>query len=288
MAAFYRLGRDPGGLGSARQRQGGELSYNNIQDAAAAHELVAEFSRPAATIVKHTNPCGLAVADSLEQAYRKAYDCDPRSAFGGVVGLNRTLDQPTADKIVAVRTDVVLAPGYTDEALQVLERRQNLRVLEVGHVRTYGYSVRSVPGGFLAQSWDRRAFHRNTCRVGSRRQPTQAEWEQLEFAWLAAKHVKSNAIVIARDFAAVGVGAGQMSRVEAAQIAVERAGDRAQGAVLASDAFFPFADGVEVGLEAGVTAVIQPGGSLRDREVADAVDAAGAAMVLTGERHFLH
>lgn len=288
VAAFYRLGHDPGGLGSARQRQGQELSYNNIQDASAAYELVAEFGRPAATIVKHTNPCGLAVADRLEDAYRKAFDCDPRSAFGGVVAVNRTLDQPTAEQIVAVRTDVVLAPGYTDESLQVLGRRQNLRVLEVGSIRMHGYNVRSVPGGFLAQSWDRRGFHRNTFRVGSRRQPTSKEWEQLEFAWLAVKHVKSNAIVIARDFAAVGVGAGQMSRVEAAQIAVDRAGDRTKGAVMASDAFFPFADGVAVGLKAGVTAVIQPGGSLRDQEIVDAVDAAGAAMVLTSERHFLH
>jgi len=288
VAAFYRLGHDPGGLASARQRQGMELSYNNIQDASAAYELVTEFARPAATIVKHTNPCGLAVADRLEDAYRKALDCDPRSAFGGVVALNRTLDKPTAEQILAVKIDLVLAPGYSDESLQLLARRQNLRVLEVGRVRMQGYNVRSVPGGFLAQSWDRRGFHRNTFRVGSRRQPTPQEWEQLEFAWLAVKHVKSNAIVIARDFAAVGVGAGQMSRVEAAQIAVERAGDRTQGAVMASDAFFPFADGVTVGLEAGITAVIQPGGSVRDREIVDAVDAAGAAMVLTSERHFRH
>ena len=165
---------------------------------------------------------------------------------------------------------------------------EHLRVLEVARARMQGYNVRSVPGGFLAQSWDRRGFHRNTFRVGSRRQPTPHEWEQLEFAWLAVKHVKSNAIVIARDFAAVGVGAGQMSRVEAAQLAVARAGDRSEGAVMASDAFFPFVDGVAVGLKAGVTAVIQPGGSVRDREIVDAVDAAGAAMVLTSERHFLH
>src|SRR5262249_1193273 len=184
------------------------------------------------------------------------------------------------------KTDVVLAPGYTDESLQLLARRQNLRVLEVGRVRMQGYNVRSVPGGFLAQSWDRRGFHRNTFRVGSRRQPPPKEWEPLEFGWLAVKHVKSNAIVIARDFAAVGVGAGQMSRVDASQIAVDRAGDRSQGAVMASDAFFPFADGVEVGLKAGITAVIQPGGSVRDREIIDAVDSAGAAMVLTSERPF--
>src|SRR5262249_5729955 len=198
-------------------------------------------------------------------------------AFGGVVALTRTLDQPTAEQILAVKTDVVLAPGYTDESLQLLARRQNLRVIEVGRARMKGYDVRSVPGGFLAQSWDRRGFHRNTFRVGSRRQPTPQEWEQLEFAWLAVKHVKSNAIVIARDFAAVGVGAGQMSRVEAAQIAVERAGDRVQGAVMASDAFFPFADGVEVGLKAGVTAGVPPGGSGRGPGSRRAVGGARAA-----------
>jgi phosphoribosylaminoimidazolecarboxamide formyltransferase / IMP cyclohydrolase len=288
VAALYRLGHDPGGLGSAHQRQGLELTYNNIQDASAAHELVAEFGRPAATIVKHTNPCGLAIADSLEEAYRKAFDCDPRSAFGGVVAVNRELDVPTAEQVVAVKTDVVLAPSFAGEALQVLGRRSNLRVLEVGVVRVPGYDVRTVPGGFLAQTWDRRGFYRGDFRVASRRQPTAQEWEQLEFAWLAVKHVKSNAIVIARDFAAVGVGAGQMSRVEAAQLAVQRAGDRSQGAVMASDAYFPFADGVTAGLSAGVTAVIQPGGSLRDKEVIEAADAAGAAMVLTSERHFSH
>ena len=288
VAAFYRLGPDPGGLGSARQVQGPELSYNNIQDASAAFELVSEFVRPAAAIIKHTNPCGLALGDDLADAYRKAYECDTRSAFGGVVAVNRILDVPTAMQIVEVRTDVLLAPGLAPDAVEVLERRRNLRVLEVSPVRTQSFQVRSVPGGFLAQTWDREGFDRRQYVVVSRRQPTADEWAQLEFAWLTVKHVRSNAIVLAADFAAVGVGAGQMSRVEAAEIAVRRAGDRARGAVMASDALIPFADGAEVVLEAGVTAVIQPGGSIRDAEVVAVVDAAGAAMVTTGQRHFRH
>ena len=287
-AAFYRLGPDPGGLGSARQLQGPELSYNNIQDASAAYELVAEFGRPAAAIIKHTNPCGLALGDDLAEAYRKAYECDPRSAFGGIVAVNRLLDVPTAEQIVDVRTDVLLAPGIAPDAAELLQRRKNLRVLEVSPVRMPSIQVRSVPGGFLAQTWDRIGFDRRQAKVASRRHPTLEEWAQLEFAWLTAKHVRSNAIVLAADFAAVGVGAGQMSRVEAAEIAVRRAGDRARGSVMASDALIPFADGAEAVLEAGVTAVIQPGGSVRDAEVVAAVDAAGAAMVMTGERHFRH
>jgi phosphoribosylaminoimidazolecarboxamide formyltransferase / IMP cyclohydrolase len=287
-AAFYRLGAEPGGLGSARQLQGPELSYNNIQDASAAYELVAELGRPAVAIIKHTNPCGLAVADDLATAYRKAYECDTRSAFGGVVAVNRLLDVPTAEQIAAIRTDLVLAPALAPDAVEVLERRKSLRVLEVGPVRGRGLQVRSVPGGFLAQTWDDRGFRRDGCKVVTRRQPTAEEWEQLELAWLTVKHVRSNAIVLVRDSAAVGVGAGQMSRVEAVDIAVLRAGDRAQGAVMASDAYFPFPDGVETGLRAGVTAVIHPGGSIRDQESITAADQAGAAMVLTDERHFRH
>ncbi|HSR22850.1 MAG TPA: bifunctional phosphoribosylaminoimidazolecarboxamide formyltransferase/IMP cyclohydrolase, partial [Candidatus Eisenbacteria bacterium] len=198
------------------------------------------------------------------------------------------LDVATAERIVDIKTDVVLAPALAPDAVEVLERRKNLRVLEVGPVRVRGVQVRSVPGGFLAQSWDDRGFQRESCSVVSRRPPTDAEWEQLELAWLTVKHVRSNAIVLVRDLVAVGVGAGQMSRVEAVDIAVRRAGDRAQGAVMASDAFFPFADGVETGLRAGVTAVIQPGGSVRDAEVVAAADEAGAAMVMTGDRHFRH
>lgn len=287
-AAFYRVGTDPGGLGSVRQLQGGELSYNNIQDTVAAVALVSEYGRPAAAVVKHTNPCGLAVAEQLAEACRKALDCDPTSAYGGVVALNRELDVATAEQMRPLFLEVVAAPAVSTGALEVLAPKARLRVLEVPPVRELGRAVHSVPGGFLVQDWDLAGFDRGACTVVSRRQPTEHEWEQLEFAWLAVKHVKSNAIVLARDLAAIGVGAGQMSRVEAAELAVRRAGERARGAVMASDAFFPFADGVEVGLRAGVTAVIEPGGSTRDPEVVAAVDRAGAALVFTGERHFRH
>ncbi len=287
-AAFYRIGAQPGGLGSARQLQGPDLSFNNIQDAAAAHLLVGEFQRPAAAIIKHMNPCGLALGETLVEAYRRAYECDTVAAFGGVVAVNQELDAETAERIVEIKTDVVIAPAVGEAAARVLARRKTTRVLAADPVRMEGLDVRSVPGGFLAQTWDRPGFDRTACQVVTRREPTEEEWAQLEFAWLAAKHVKSNAIVLARDFAAVGVGAGQMSRVEAAQIAVRRAGDRARGSVMASDAFFPFPDGLEEGLRAGVTAVIQPGGSVRDAEVIAAADAAGAAMVVTGQRHFKH
>jgi phosphoribosylaminoimidazolecarboxamide formyltransferase / IMP cyclohydrolase len=287
-AAFYRVGVDPGGIGSARQLQGLDLSYNNIQDAAAACALVCEYSAPAAAIIKHTNPCGLAVAERLADAYLKAYECDPTSAYGGVVAFNRELDGETARQMGPAFLEVVIAPSFSPEAKELFERKQKTRVLEVADFRWNGLRVQSLPGGFLAQTWDLRGFDPAASRVVSRRQPSAAEWEQLEFAWLAVKHVKSNAIVVARDHAAVGVGAGQMSRVEAAEIAMRRAGERARGGVMASDAFFPFADGVQVALRAGVTAVIQPGGSLRDREVVAAVNEADAAMVMTGERHFLH
>ena len=287
-AAFYRVGSDPGGLGSARQLQGPELSFNNIQDASAAYQLVHEFSRPAAAIIKHMNPCGLAAGESSADAYRRAYECDTVSAFGGVVALNQELDAETAVQVINVKTDVVIAPSVSAEALQVLAGRKYTRVLEAGPVRVVGLDLRTVPGGFLVQTWDQTGFDRAQCKVVTRREPTPAEWEQLEFAWLAVKHVKSNAIVLARDFSAVGVGAGQMSRVEATQIAVKRAGPRAEGCVMASDAFFPFPDGLQEGIKAGITAVIQPGGSMRDAEVVGAADAAGIAMVMTGERHFRH
>ena len=287
-AAFYRVGPDPGGLGSARQLQGVELSFNNIQDAAAAYALVNEYERPAAAIIKHMNPCGLAVGETLAEAYRRAYECDTVSAYGGVVALNQPLDRETAEQIAAIFVEVVVAPEVDPAAAEALARKQKTRVLEAGPVRAAGLDIRSVPGGFLAQTWDGAGFDRERCRVVTQREPSEEEWEQLGFAWLAVKHVKSNAIVLARDLTAVGVGAGQMSRVEAAQIAVRRAGDRARGSVMASDAFFPFPDGVEEGLRAGVTAVIQPGGSVRDAEVIAAADAAGAAMVVTGERHFKH
>ena len=289
-AAFYRYGPDPGGLGGARQLQGKELGFNNIQDAGAAFHLVMDYERPAAAIVKHTNPCGLAVAEDIEAAYRAAYECDTVSAFGGVVAVNRPLDRSTAERIVQIVTHVVIAPEVRDEALDALARRKSMIVLvaEPSKQALLDYDIRSVSGGFLVQDWDRLGFDRESCTVATRRAPTEAEWEQLGYAWIAAKHVKSNAIVMFKDGSAVGVGAGQMSRVEAVQIAVRRAGARAAGSVMASDAFFPFSDGVEEGVRAGVTAVIQPGGSLKDSEVVAAADAAGIAMVMTGRRHFRH
>ncbi len=289
-AAFYRLGPDPGGLGGAEQVQGGPPGFNNIQDASAAIQLVMDFPRPAAAIVKHMNPCGLAVADDAAAAYRMAYECDRVSAFGGVVAVNRPLDRATAEHIVQIVTHVVVAPAVLDEAKDVLARRKNMIVLAAPPARggLFDYDVRSVPGGFLVQEWDRAGFDRASCRTVTRREPTEDEWAQLGLAWTAVKHVKSNAIVLFKGGAAVGVGAGQMSRVEAVQLAVQRAGDRSRGAAMASDAFFPFPDGVQLGAEAGVTAVIQPGGSIKDADVVAAADAAGMAMVVTGRRHFKH
>jgi phosphoribosylaminoimidazolecarboxamide formyltransferase/IMP cyclohydrolase len=289
-AAFYRLGPDPGGLGGATQMQGGAPGFNNLQDASAAIQLVMDYEQPAAAIIKHMNPCGLAVARDITTAYRVAYESDKVSAFGGVVALNRPLDRPTAEQIVQIVTHVVIAPEVLDEARDVLARRKSMIVLAVQPTREglFDYDVRSVPGGLLVQEWDRATFDRASSKVVTQRAPTEAEWEQLGLAWIAVKHVKSNAIVLFKGGAAVGVGAGQMSRVEAVQLAVQRAGDRARGSVMASDAFFPFPDGLEVGIGAGVTAVIQPGGSMKDAEVIAAADAAGIAMAVTGRRHFRH
>jgi phosphoribosylaminoimidazolecarboxamide formyltransferase/IMP cyclohydrolase len=289
-AAFYRFGPDPGGLGGAQQLQGKELGFNNIQDAAAAFQLVSDYDQPAAAIVKHMNPCGLAIAAELSRAYLRAFECDRTSAFGGIVAVNRPLDRTTAEHIVQIVTHVVVAPEILDESIEVLARRKGMIVLSVQPPRRglFDYDVRSVPGGFLVQDWDRAGFDRAACTVVTKRQPTDAEWEQLRLAWIAVKHVKSNAIVLFKDCAAVGVGAGQMSRVEAVQIAVRRAGDQAKDSVMASDAFFPFPDGLEEGIRAGVTAAIQPGGSMKDGDVVAAADAAGIAMVVTGQRHFKH
>jgi len=289
-AGFYRLPSAIGGLGSAKQLQGGELSYNNIQDAAAAFALASDLQHPAAVIVKHTNPCGCAISADIADAYRRAYECDPTSAYGGVVALNRPLDADTAEEITKIFVEVVIAPGFRPEALEVMGRKAKVRLLEVAPVHALwgDLEFRSVPGGFLAQTPDTARLDRGSARVVTGRAPTEAEWEQLDFAWKVVKHVKSNAIVLARDAAAVGVGAGQMSRVESVELAVRRAGARAGGTVLASDAFFPFADGVEAAIAAGVTAIAQPGGSVRDQDSIAAADRAGVAMVMTGIRHFRH
>ena len=289
-AAFYRLGPDPGGVGGAVQVHGGAPGFNNLQDASAAYQLVMDYAEPAAAIVKHMNPCGLAVARDAATAYRTAYECDKVSAFGGIVAINRPLDRATAEQIVQIVTHVVIAPEVLEEAKDVLARRKNMIVLSAqpANQGLFDYEVRSVPGGFLVQEWDRARFDRSACKAVTRRAPTEGEWRQLGLAWTAVKHVKSNAIVLFKDGAGIGVGAGQMSRVEAVQLAVQRAGERSHGAVMASDAFFPFPDGLELGIRAGVTAVIQPGGSIKDADVIAAADAAGIAMVVTGRRHFKH
>lgn len=291
-AAFYR---DPlprtGTVATAEQLHGKELSYNNINDANAALEIVSEFDRPAAVAVKHMNPCGVGVGDNLIQAYRKAYESDPVSIFGGIVALNRVVDRKTAQSLKEIFLEIILAPDFEQEAIALLQEKKNLRLLRVGDL-SKGVEgptrVNSVGGGALVQAGDVKSVLRKDCTVVTRRQPSEAEWEQLLFAWKVVKHVKSNAIVLARDFSTVGVGAGQMNRVGAARIAIAQAGERGKGAVLASDAFFPMKDTVESAATAGVTAIIQPGGSIRDQESIEEADRHGIAMVFTHTRHFKH
>ncbi len=303
-AAFYRAGAPRPGVATARQAQGKQLSYNNINDTDAAYECVAEFDpkrTAACVIVKHANPCGVAEGATLVDAYRKALACDPVSAFGGIVALNRPLDAEAARAITEIFTEVIIAPEASAEAVAIVGAKKNLRLLVAGGLpdpRAAGLVVKSVAGGLLAQSRDNAVVDDMELRVVSKRAPTNAERADLMFAFRVAKHVKSNTIVYAKDRATVGIGAGQMSRVDAARIAARKAQDAAQeagltepltrGSVVASDAFFPFADGLLVAIEAGATAVIQPGGSMRDDEVIRAADEHGVAMVFTGTRHFRH
>ncbi len=290
-AAFYADGSTGPGLATARQIQGKELSYNNLADTDAALACVAEFDGPAVVIVKHANPCGVAVARDLPTAWEAALRSDPVAAFGGIVAVNRTLDEATAELVAAIFTEVIVAPDATEAACAVLARKKNLRLLLTGGLpdpSAPGVLVRSVAGGFLAQGRDGASATSAGLNVVTQRRPTEAEVGDLLFAALVAKHVKSNAIVFARDGATVGVGAGQMSRVDSARIAAAKAGEAARGSVVASDAFFPFADGLDELVRAGATAVIQPGGSLRDAEVIAAADAAGLAMAFSGLRHFRH
>ena len=300
-AAFYRTGDDRPGVATARQLQGRELSYNNYADADAAFELVAEFAPPAVAIIKHANPCGAAIGATLREAWDKALACDRVSAFGGIVALNRPLDAATAEAIARLLIEVVIAPGAEEAARMLLARRTGLRLLVTGGMRdpaAPGRSFRSLAGGILVQERDHISIAQDALRVVTRRAPTEAEIADLLFAMKVAKHVKSNAIVFARGGATVGIGAGQMSRVDSVKIAAAKAAEAGKaaglpqsptfGSVLASDAFFPFADGLEAAIKAGATAVIQPGGSVRDEEVIATADAAGAAMVFTGTRHFRH
>jgi phosphoribosylaminoimidazolecarboxamide formyltransferase/IMP cyclohydrolase len=300
-AAFYHTGESRPGVATARQLQGKELSYNNYADADAAFELAAEFASPAIAIIKHANPCGAAIGSTMREAWDKALACDPVSAFGGIVALNRSLDAATAEAIGRLLIEVVIAPDAVEEAISVLARKTSLRLLVTDGIpdtAAPGRSFRSLAGGMLVQERDRLSTAREGLRVVTRREPGETEIVDLLFADKVAKHVKSNAIVFARGGATVGIGAGQMSRVDSVRIAAVKAAEAGKaaglpqspsfGAVLASDAFFPFADGIEAAIEAGVTAVIQPGGSLRDAEVIAAADAAGMAMVFTGLRHFRH
>jgi phosphoribosylaminoimidazolecarboxamide formyltransferase/IMP cyclohydrolase len=300
-AAFYVTGERPG-VATAKQVQGKELSYNNLNDTDAAFECVADFAAPTVVIMKHANPCGVASAATLAEAWEAALRCDPVSAFGGIVAVNRPLDEATAAKIVTIFTEVIIAPDATDGARAVLERKKkSLRLLLTGGLpdpAAPGLTFRSVAGGFLAQSRDGGQVSREVLKVATKRAPTEAELDDLMFAFRVCKHVKSNAIVYAKDGATVGIGAGQPNRVDSARIGAWKSEEAARaagltgrltaGSVAASDAFFPFADGLEAAVAAGATAVIQPGGSMRDAEVIAAADAAGIAMVLTGTRHFRH
>jgi len=285
-AAFYREGR-PAGVAAVEQLHGKELSYNNILDTDAAWKLALDLDGPGAAIIKHSNPCGVAIAGELAEAYRLAYECDTTSAFGGIIGLNRPCDAATAQRIAEIFVEVVIAPDFDEAALEVLRAKKNLRILRGPTSLPVQPDVRRVAGGFLVQSPDPSDLAEDA-KVVTKAEPTAQQWDDLRFAWVVAKHVKSNAIVLAKDRTAVGVGAGQMSRVESTELAARRAGERAKGTVCASDAFFPFRDGLDAAVAAGAVAVIQPGGSVRDEEVIAAADEHGIPMVFTGRRHFRH
>ena len=303
-AAFYTDGSARPGVATATQHQGKELSYNNINDTDAAFELVSEFdptAGPACAIIKHANPCGVARGGTLRDAYQKAFDCDRTSAFGGIIALNQPLDAETAREITGIFTEVVIAPGATAEAMQIFGKKKNLRLLltdGLADLAASDLAVRQVSGGYLVQDKDVGRIGPDDLKIVTKRAPTDQELADLMFAWTVAKHVKSNAIIYVKDGATVGVGAGQMSRVDSTRIAARKAQDMAevlklpapltQGSVVASDAFFPFADGLITAAEAGATALIQPGGSMRDTDVIAAADEAGLAMVFTGMRHFRH
>ncbi|MDT3427818.1 phosphoribosylaminoimidazolecarboxamide formyltransferase/IMP cyclohydrolase [Paenibacillus forsythiae] len=293
-AAFYRTplaALDT--LTGAEQLHGKELSYNNINDANAALQIVKEFDEPAVVAVKHMNPCGVGVGESIFEAYQKAYNADPVSIFGGIVAANRPIDSDTANLLKDVFLEIILAPGFTDEALEILTKKKNIRLLKIGGLgaaaeRKSSFVVTTVEGGMVVQESDIHSINPDDLKVVTDRKPTEEELKQLLFGWKVVKHVKSNAIVLAADDMTVGVGAGQMNRVGAAKIAIEQAGDKAKGAVLASDAFFPMGDTLELAAKAGITAVIQPGGSVRDEESIKVANEHGIAMVFTGVRHFKH
>ncbi|MDQ3956297.1 MAG: bifunctional phosphoribosylaminoimidazolecarboxamide formyltransferase/IMP cyclohydrolase, partial [Actinomycetota bacterium] len=275
------------GLAAAEQLHGKELSYNNFLDTDAAWKLVLELEGAGAAIIKHSNPCGVAVAGDPATAYQRALECDRTSAFGGIVALNETCTAAAAEAIAEIFTEVVIAPDFEPDALSVLQTKKNLRILRGALPSALEPELRRVAGGLLLQSQDP-LDRAEDAKVVTKVEPTPEQWEDLRFAWVVAKHVKSNAIVFAKELTAVGVGAGQMSRVESTELAARRSGGRSQGAACASDAFFPFRDGLDAAVAAGAAAVIQPGGSVRDDEVIEAADEHGIRMVFTGRRHFRH
>lgn len=293
-AAFYKeyLADEPS-VSNGVQIQGKELSYNNILDVDSAFETVKEFEEPATVIIKHNNPCGVAISDKgLADAYRKAKDCDPVSAFGGVVGFNRIVDEETAKEMAQIFLEVIIAPGFDPKALEILKAKKDLRILQTPPLTTSfepgGFDLRKVVGGLLVQDRDLGRVPMDQWKVVTKRKPTEEEKRAMAFGWKVAKHVKSNAIVLVREDRTVGIGAGQMSRVDSTRLAVMKAQSSTKGTVLASDAMFPFRDGVDTGAESGATAIIQPGGSIRDDEVIAAADEYNIAMVFTGMRHFRH
>jgi phosphoribosylaminoimidazolecarboxamide formyltransferase/IMP cyclohydrolase len=291
-AAYYsQVGTRTHVLSMVSQLGGKEISFNNLLDLDAGRLLLTEFQIPACVIIKHNNPCGVAVGATAVEAYRRAFASDPMSAFGGVICLNRRVDRALAEVLVDQFIEVLLARGYDDDALEVLAAKPNMRVLDDRERRSANMidpQLRQVVGGMLVQDRDSDLEERSEMQVVSERRPSEAEWSELSFAWKVCKHVRSNAIVLARELGTVGIGAGQMSRVDSVRLAIEKSRSELAGAVMASDAYFPFADGPQLAIEAGITAIIQPGGSIRDPDVVAAVDAAGAAMVFTSRRHFRH
>jgi phosphoribosylaminoimidazolecarboxamide formyltransferase/IMP cyclohydrolase len=290
-ALYVPAGRAPEGLAAAKQLQGKELSYNNFVDLEAARSLAAEFKNPAAVIIKHNNPCGTAEQPTLLDSYLKALACDPVSAFGGVLAFNRPVDAATAQEVAKLFVECIAAPGFEERAKEIFAAKKNLRLLELpagGLAPERELQLKRVLGGMLIQQPDLGEINDDELRTVTKRVPTADEMHTMRFAWKVAKHVKSNAIVFAKDGATLGVGAGQMSRVDSVKIAVMKAQSSLSGTVVASDAFFPFPDGVEEAAKAGATAVIQPGGSVRDPDVIATADRLGLAMVFTGMRHFLH
>jgi len=290
-ALYIPSGKPPAGLAAAKQLQGKELSYNNFVDLEAARSIAAEFQKPAAVIIKHNNPCGTAEQQTLREAYLKAYACDPISAFGGVLAFNRTVDAGTAEEVAKLFVECIAAPGFEDRAKEIFSAKKNLRLLELppgGLEPERELQLKRILGGMLVQQPDLGELKAAELKVVTQRPPTAEELATMKFAWKVSKHVKSNAIVFAKQGATLGVGAGQMSRVDSVKIAVMKAQSSLEGSIVASDAFFPFPDGVEEAAKAGAVAVIQPGGSVRDNDVITAADRLGMAMVFTGMRHFLH